>query len=262
MLFGFTQDSADRTVMQFFLNKKLVDLPSGSEPLDYSVPALYTSAQLFFRQFPVRGLSVGSELLALTMVILMTVSVFPAAFPAFIAFALCGAYFTGALIAVFSFRFSSAPAAIVAAKVSVFAHICSAFSTAFMLCLLLHCLFSTSAIRTGCISLSSCFSASHSPLPTHFILHCPFFATAIWTGCISLSTCFSASHCPFFTTAIWTSYISLSSCFSASHCPLLTHFILHCPFFATAICISSIILSCFPARYRYPISASNPVALR
>ena len=117
-------------------------------------------------------------------------------------------------------------------------------------------------IRTGCISLSSCFSASHSPLPTHFILHCPFFATAIWTGCISLSTCFSASHCPFFTTAIWTSYISLSSCFSASHCPLLTHFILHCPFFATAICISSIILSCFPARYRYPISASNPVALR
>ena len=39
-------------------------------------------------------------------------------------------------------------------------------------------------------------------------------------------------------------------------------FILHCPFFATAICISSIILSCFPARYRYPISASNPVALR
>ena len=104
MLFGFTQDSADRTVMQFFLNKKLVNLPPGSESLDYSVPALYTSAQLFFRQFPVRGLSVGSELLALTMVILMTVSVFPAVFPAFIAFALCGAYFTGALIAVFSFR--------------------------------------------------------------------------------------------------------------------------------------------------------------
>ena len=160
MLFCLTQDSADRTVMQFFLNKKLVDLPSGSEPLDYSVPALYTSAQLFFRQFPVRGLSVGSELLALTMVILMTVSVFPAAFPAFIAFALCGAYFTGALIAVFSFRLSSAPAAIVAAKLSVSTHIYFLF----LLPLLCYNFYSSlpffaTAIRSSFFSL---FYASYS----------------------------------------------------------------------------------------------------